>query len=100
MLAFDRCHDRPADAAALPFLIGEAVPIKRQEMIGQHAHRPTGWRRDLRRCSRDHAVEFRIFGNLHREQMPAALEGAPNPEDHAVRIGIGGGDASGYRSRG
>src|SRR3954453_21717978 len=41
-----RRGDRPADAAAVPFSIGEAVPVdsRRLEMTDQHASRPIRFR--------------------------------------------------------
>src|SRR5262249_43545141 len=82
-----RRGDRPADAAAVPLSIGEAVPVdaRRLEMTDQHARRPIRFRRDRRGRLCDDPPERIILGNLPRQHTPAGRLHSPGPLPPGLR---------------
>ena len=89
---------RAADAAAVPFGIGEAVPIDvgGLQLADEHPRGPVRSRRHRRGSSRDHVSKRLIFGDFDDQDLTAsALIRAPRPQDHAVRVGIARSNAFG-----
>ncbi len=93
-----RRGDRPADPAAIPLAVDEAVPVNAggPEAGGKHPRGPVSLGQDGDRGRRHDPLEFRILGHLNQQlRAVAALIGTPGPQHDAVIGRVARGNAFG-----